>query len=80
MKYKLIFVVTFIFFIFTSCKIKNQNVSHVNTDIVISDNKLEIVILDSCEYYYGYWNKEEYVLTHKGNCKNPIHKHLDFSH
>jgi hypothetical protein len=31
--------------------------------------RLEIVVIDSCEYLYGPWG-----VTHKGNCKNPIHK------
>lgn len=34
--------------------------------------KLEIVSIDSCEYFYGPWGNAT-VLTHKGNCKNPIH-------
>jgi hypothetical protein len=33
---------------------------------------IEIVTIDSCEYIYGPWGNAT-VLTHKGNCKNPIH-------
>jgi hypothetical protein len=35
--------------------------------------KAEIVTIDSCEYIFGPWGNGA-VLTHKGNCKNPIHK------
>lgn len=34
---------------------------------------LDIIIIDSCECLYGDWERAT-VLTHKGNCKNPIHK------
>lgn len=37
----------------------------------------EIVIIDSCEYIFGTDTQAYnggYFLTHKGNCKNPIHK------
>jgi hypothetical protein len=34
---------------------------------------VEIVVIDSCEYLYGPWGNAT-ILTHKGNCKNPIHK------
>jgi hypothetical protein len=33
---------------------------------------LDILIIDSCEYLQGTILSTE-VLTHKGNCKNPIH-------
>ena len=32
-----------------------------------------IIFLDGCEYYVQHGNKRGY-LSHKGNCKNPIHK------
>lgn len=37
----------------------------------------KIVVIDSCEYievYEGIGQSSVYSLTHKGNCKNPIHK------
>lgn len=40
----------------------------------------ELLVIDSCEYLvYGRWNdgnqhSDKQVLTHKGNCKNPIHQ------
>ena len=54
------------------------NVKHESTDYVIrgGNNPLTIVVVDSCEYLYGEWGNAT-VLTHKGNCNNPIHKHKE---
>lgn len=36
--------------------------------------KLEVVIVDGCEYLYGYvGGNGGYVLCHKGNCNNLVH-------
>jgi hypothetical protein len=35
-------------------------------------NPLVEVKIDGCEYLYGPWGNAT-VLTHKGNCNNPIH-------
>lgn len=52
-----------------------SNVSIQKTEYMINTyGKVEIVVIDSCEYLYGPWGNAS-VLTHKGNCKNPIHKH-----
>jgi len=58
-----------------SCK-PEPNVPKTKTTYQIGNefNPLEIVVIDSCEYLYGPWGNGT-VLTHKGNCKNPIHKH-----
>lgn len=55
-----------------SCK--QPNVKKQTTTYQIGDelNALEIVTIDGCEYLYGPWGNAT-VLTHKGNCKNPIH-------
>lgn len=52
------------------------NVEHKRTDYVLREgrNPLTIVVIDNCEYLYGEWGNAT-VLTHKGNCNNPIHKH-----
>ena len=52
------------------------NVERKSTDYVLrgGNNPLIIVVIDSCEYLYGEWGNAT-VLTHKGNCSNPIHKH-----
>lgn len=34
--------------------------------------KIEIVVIDSCEYLYSF-NYHATWMAHKGNCKNPIH-------
>lgn len=38
----------------------------------ISQN-FTIVVIDSCEYITGRYDRSRF-LTHKGNCKNPIHQ------
>lgn len=35
----------------------------------------EVITLDGCEYLkYSWPTQRDHVLTHKGNCSNPIHK------
>lgn len=31
------------------------------------------ITLEGCEYYKIHQSYDHYTLTHKGNCKNPIH-------
>ena len=51
-----------------------SNVPSQKTEYMINTyGKVEIVVIDSCEYLYGPWGNAT-VLTHKGNCSNPIHK------
>ncbi len=50
------------------------NVSKKTSEYTINGYDLSIFEIDGCEYVgmsIG-WNNG--VLTHKGNCKNPIHK------
>jgi DNA/RNA endonuclease YhcR with UshA esterase domain len=70
MKNKLILAILAISMV--SCE---KNVPSTITSYRLSDGQgtLEIVVVDSCEYLYGPWGNAT-VLTHKGNCKNPIHK------
>ncbi len=35
---------------------------------------LDEVTIEGCQYLLGEWGNAT-VLTHKGNCDNPIHKH-----
>lgn len=55
-----------------SCK--EPNVKKTKTTFQIDNelNPIEMVVIDSCEYLYAPWGSAT-VLTHKGNCKNPIH-------
>lgn len=48
-----------------------------NTYRISNDPKtFDVIIIDGCEYIYrennGY--QQGPIFTHKGNCKNPIHK------
>jgi len=53
----------------------SSNVNRQSTGIQLNyfgGYELEIVVLDSCQYYYR-GSGESALLTHKGNCNNPIH-------
>ena len=54
----------------TGCS-QPSNVDRQETRYIVRSNELavEIVVLDSCEYFYGPWGNAT-VLTHKGNCKH----------
>lgn len=56
-----------------------------NTNTKESDNGFRIIVIDGCEYIecvHGFtWNSYySYTLTHKGDCKNPIHIHNGGKH
>jgi len=57
-----------------SCKSPEPNVPKTKTTYQIDNelNPIKMVVIDSCEYLYAPWGNAT-VLTHKGNCKNPIH-------
>lgn len=40
---------------------------------------LQIIELNGCQYFYGPWGNAT-VLTHKGDCNNPIHIHNGGNH
>ena len=57
----------------SSCTERNVKTSQSKIVVQSGNDPLEIVIIEGCEYFknpnsYGY-----FTLTHKGNCKNPIH-------
>ena len=56
-----------------SCKEPNVEKKITTYQIDNETIPIQIIIIDSCEYLYGPWGNAT-VLTHKGNCKNPIHK------
>lgn len=60
------------FLVFNGCS--QQNTPLPKNVVVIAGERYEIVEEDGCEYFH---RKESYnrILTHKGNCKNPIHGH-----
>ena len=42
-------------------------------------NPLQEITIEDCQYLYGEWGNTT-VLTHKGNCNNPIHQHNGGNH
>jgi hypothetical protein len=55
--------------VFSSCEHSTANVDKKNTDFQINGNKLEIYVIDSCEYIGRVSGGNSDKLTHKGNCK-----------
>lgn len=55
-----------------SCETKNVTINKTNTEI--EGHTIKIYEIDSCEYVGMSVGKNWGLLTHKGNCKNPIHK------
>jgi hypothetical protein len=53
----------------------NSNVKTEVTQTYVGDfiEPIQIVEIDSCQYIFGDWGQST-ILTHKGNCNNPIHK------
>jgi hypothetical protein len=62
------YILISIAFILFGCEKVNTN--RKNSGFVISQyiNPLQLVEIDSCEYFFGEWGYAS-VLTHKGNCK-----------
>lgn len=59
---------------------EESNVETKRTTHVISDaHTLDEVTIEGCQYLFGDWANAT-VLTHKGNCNNPIHVHNGGSH
>lgn len=60
-----------------SCNEK-PNIIGQMTSLRYGDNglntSLEIYVIDSCEYIGNLQGNRADILTHKGNCKNPIHR------
>lgn len=55
---------------------KKDTIQHpTNIEVEFSDIPLTVVVVDSCEYLYGPWGNAT-VFTHKGNCKNLVHKKI----
>ena len=49
-----------------------QSTQH-SVKIGVSATKLKVVEIEGCEYFMGDYDRSA-MFTHKGNCKNPIHK------
>jgi len=56
------------------------NVEQNTTQHAIAGHaRLDEVTVEGCQYLYGAWGNAT-VLTHKGNCNNPIHQHNGGQH
>ena len=54
------------------CETKNVSVEETITKI--SGRPISIYVIDSCQYIGNVYGGSGDMLTHKGNCNNPIHK------
>ena len=57
---------------FSSCD-REDTVSTTQSGIVVSGVTVSEFTHDGCEYLYRHVGSS-FGITHKGNCKNPIHK------
>ena len=57
----------------SSCSEPSVDSTKTTHVIRYGQNPLEEIIIEDCQYLYGDWANAT-VLTHKGNCNNPIHK------
>lgn len=60
--------------LFASCKYKNS--TKESTNVVVNGISIEVFRIDSCEYIGSGIGFNSGILTHKGNCSNPIHSKL----
>ena len=60
---------------------EETTVDRKSTEHVVSyiNNPLQEITIEGCQYLYGEWGNAT-VLTHKGNCNNPIHQHNGGNH
>ena len=58
---------------FTSCQDSNVETKATTIQVGSYIPPIKIIVIDSCEYFWGNWGHAT-VLTHKGNCSNPVHK------
>ena len=59
------------------CGCEDKNVDIKSTDIVVSGRHLKTYTIDGCEYIGKVWGTNNDIITHKGNCSNPIHIYSD---
>lgn len=67
-----LFVLTVISTLLYSCGDMNVEQKESETNLGYTSN-LKIIKIEECEYFFGDWGNAT-VLTHKGDCTNPIHK------
>jgi len=66
-KLSYVIYIVLVAFLFTGCETKNVEKS--NTEYEIHGSKLQIYVIDSCEYIGLVYGQNSDKLTHKGNCK-----------
>ena len=61
--------------LFTLASCYEPNVKNVRTGHYVGTfgRPIGIITIDKCQYLFGDWGSAS-ILTHKGNCNNPIHK------
>jgi hypothetical protein len=54
---------------------EQKEISRIQTKLKIDKyhEPLSLIDIDGCEYYFADWGNRAF-LTHKGNCKNPLHE------
>ena len=62
-----------------ACNEANVVIKKSDYTIRYGSEPLYEVNIDGCQYLWGDWGNAT-VLTHKGNCNNPIHTHNGGSH
>ena len=72
MKMKIKITAIILIVIMIGCTMSNVEKKSTDYIVVTGLAPLSVITIDRCEYLYGPW-KTATVLTHKGNCKNPIH-------
>lgn len=69
---KRIFITLMLLTLISCSKSKSENAT--DTDVYLGmTSPLQTIEIEGCKYLYGDWRNAT-VLTHKGNCNNPIHK------
>ena len=61
------------------CQEPTIDINSTKHVIRYGSNPLKEITIEGCQYLYGEWGNAT-VLTHKGNCNNPIHIHNGGSH
>ena len=65
-------LIAFVCFAFVGCG-HEVNVKKDNSEYYLwKGDPLQVVVIDSCQYLYQAAGNAS-MLTHKGNCNNPIH-------
>ena len=71
---KKIILIALLIGVVSSCTERNVKTSPTKIVIESGYDPLEVVTIEGCEYFKTYTAHHFFTLTHKGNCKNPIHR------